>query len=238
MAQSRDSARSGANTPATAGKSSGATPPAPTSETPSGRFNFARLSRLLGPRPAAGQQAGANNGQTAKRSGWGRLLFGMVIFIVAAQVGEYALVLLSTRFPQWRLVQDTVVPKNAFPLLDSMSRFNFIYLLFIVLVYVGLFRFNVIPRDPFGAKARAAERTAAANRPATTGSSGGTRAERRYSARNAATTTSSKPASARQVAAQARATASAAAAAPNGSDSEYERVKAAQRQRRRRATKR
>jgi hypothetical protein len=161
----------------------------------------------------------------------------MLIFIVAAQLGDYALVLLSARFPQWRLV-DTVVPKNAFPLLDTMSRFNFIYLLFIVLLYIGLFRFNVIPRDVFGAKARAAERASAAKRPTTTGASGGTRAERRYSARHAATTTSGKPASARQVAAQARATATASGSAPSGSDSEYERVKAAQRQRRRRSTKR
>ncbi len=229
MAQSSDSARSTRNGSAATNKSSSGTSPAPTGNSPISRFN---LARLWAPRSPTEQQPG----QTPKRPGFGRLLFGMLIFIVVAQVLEYLLFFLNDRFPQWRLVQDTIVSDHSFPILGGMSRFTFIYLIFIVLVYIALYRFNVFPRDPFGAKARAAQQRSA-NTQSAAGSGGGTRAERRHASRHAATTSTGKaPPSARQVAAQARAASPTQIA--SASDTEYERVKAAQRLRKRRETKR
>jgi hypothetical protein len=161
----------------------------------------------------------------------------MLVFIVAAQVGEYVLFFLAGRFPQWNLIRGTVVADKNFPILGGMSRFTFLYLIFIVALYIALYRFNVFPKDPFGAKARAQQqRDAAAPARTSSGTGAGTRAERRHASRHAATTTTAKAPSARQVAAQARA--ATPAKDPGASDSEYERVKAAQRQRRRRETKR
>jgi hypothetical protein len=159
----------------------------------------------------------------------------MLIFIVAAQVGEYIIFFLNGRFPGWHLATATVIADHKFPLLGGMTRFTFIYLIFIVLLYAGLYRFNIFPRDPFGAKARMQQQRDASQQVTTPGA-GSTRAARRHAARHATTSGSVKAPSARQVAAQAKAASPVRQA--GGSDTEYERVKEAQRLRRRRDMKR
>jgi hypothetical protein len=161
----------------------------------------------------------------------------MLIFIVAAQVGEYIIFFLNDRFPGWHLATATVVADHSFPLLGGMTRFTFIYLIFIVLLYAGLYRFNIFPKDPFGAKARMQQQRDASQQ-ATTPGAGSTRAARRHAARHATTSGSGsgKAPSARQVAAQAKAASPVRQA--GGSDTEYERMKVAQRLRRRRDMKR
>lgn len=186
------------------------------------------LSLLVPPRVDRTQGGTAANGaQPARPKGiWRRLLFGMLIFIVAMQVFEYALFFVGAKF-NLHLEQ----PMGAsIPLVGGMSRFTFLFLLFMLVLYIGLLRFNVIPNG----KEMRAQRAAAAQPPAPASTA---RASRRRAARHATTTTTATVSAAKRTATATKVK-SMQATATGISDDVYERVKAAQRLRRRREAKR
>ena|SRR5579872_1285185 len=200
---------------------------------------LSRIPSLLmaSPRTVAAASAADTTTGAKPKSPWRRLLFGMLIFIVAMQVFEYVLFFIGAKFS---LNLNAPVGKSV-PLIGGMSWFTFIYLLFMLVLYIGLLRFGVIPNGKTMRQQRAAAQPAP---PATA-----TRSARKRAARHAATTTATTVSTARRTATTARvksgqgtATASAkATSATNATgigDDAYERVKAAQRTRRRREAKR
>jgi hypothetical protein len=150
--------------------------------------------------------------------------------------------------------------KNTF-LLGGLSGLTLIWFVLIAAFYIALFRFNIMPRDPFNMRAKAESRASTTRGP--TGSVNLTpqaRASRRQAAIAAAATTTKNsrtgrisrtgaktPApllktkagqSAASSSTSSRTKAAPAAAASGNHDAEYERVKAYQRQQRRRVAKR
>ena len=190
------------------------------------------LSRLAPPRVDRASSATPAGAQAAARpkTPWRRLLFGMLIFIVAMQVFQYALFFLQAKFG---LGLNLPVGKSI-PLIGSMSRFTLLYLVFMLVLYFGLLRFNVIPNG----KSLRAQRTMAAQ--PTASSAATSRTARRRAARHAATTTASTVSTARRTATNtpARTKSGQTVEAAGVSDDVYERVKSAQRTRRRREAKR
>jgi hypothetical protein len=187
---------------------------------PTGGQSLRNLMQRLG---LAGQStaSGGANAQRPRSRVW-QFLFGMILFVVGSQLAAYVLFFLDAQF---RLGLNTVVlvPSNV-PLIGGITPFLVLYLAVVILIWVLLYRFNIIPKDPFGAKAaaeaRARERAGAA---------AGTRGSR--SERRAATTASAKTHTEPR-----RAT--TVGHGDEAGDSAYERVKAAQRARRRRSAKR
>lgn len=194
---------------------------------------------MASPRTVAAAAAADTTTGAKPKSPWRRLLFGMLIFIVAMQVFEYVLFFIGAKFD---LNLNASVGKSI-PLIGGMSWFTFIYLLFMLVLYIGLLRFGVIPNG----KTMRQQRAAAAQ-PAPPAAA--TRSARKRAARHAVTTTATTVSTARRTATTARvksgqgvttASAKAATSATNAasmSDDVYERVKAAQRTRRRREAKR
>lgn len=182
---------------------------------------------LLSPSRVDRTQGGAG-AQTARPKGmWRRLFFGMLIFIVAMQVFQYALLFIGAKF---NLHLEQAMGKSI-PLVGGMSRYTFLFLLFMIVLYIGLLRFNVIPN---GKEMRAQRAAAQPQSPA-----GTSRAARRRAARHATTTTTATVSAARRTATVAKTKVKSAQATAAGiSDDVYERVKAAQRLRRRREAKR
>ncbi|HLZ22651.1 MAG TPA: hypothetical protein VKQ30_11070 [Ktedonobacterales bacterium] len=190
------------------------------------------ISRIPSFLMASPPTAAATTAAGAKpKSPWRRLLFGMLIFIVAMQVFEYVLFFIGAKL---KLNLSAPLGKSV-PIIGSLSWFTFIYLLFMLALYIGLLRFNVIPNG----KTMRAQRTAAQQQatPAPT-----THAARKRAARHAVTTTATTVSTARRTATTARVkggqVASTTTNATGIGDDVYERVKAAQRTRRRRDAKR
>ena len=177
----------------------------------------------------------ATTADAKPKSPWRKLLFGLLIFIVAMQVFEYLLYFVGAKF---NLNLGATLGKGV-PIIGGMTWFTFVYLLFMLALYIGLLRFGIIPNG----RALRTQRATAAAQPAPAATS---RAARKRAARHAATTTATTVSTARRTAASARVksgqtgqTAPASATSTTGiSDDVYERVKAAQRTRRRRDARR
>lgn len=171
---------------------------------------------------ARGANGAARPGQP--KGVWRRIFIGMFVFIIGAQVFEYLLLFLDQRFFKLSLETHMVAAKSV-PLLGSVNQFTFIYLLFILLLYIGLMRFNVLPS---GKDLRAQRTQATTSATTSTASSSASRAARKRAARQAGTP-----------AAHTTTTTGRIKSGQDGDhDDVYERVKAAQRLRRRREARR
>jgi hypothetical protein len=157
------------------------------------------------------------------------MLFVLLIFMFGVQLVFYLLALLADKYPGLQLKQP-LVPDRTFPLLGVMPRQEVLFWVIAIVGYILLYRFNIIPRDPMGMKARADARAkeaqaAHAARPVT-------RAGRRNASRLRDTSASGTRAPSPAAAVRAE-------TVPQGPhDAEYLRAKAAQRLRRRRDAKR
>lgn len=221
MAQPREQARANqsAQSAASNGRAqSGATP----GERPS---LLGVLGRVLNPRTAP------TDTKRGRWSNFSKMLFVLLIFMFGVQLVYYLLALLDTKYPGLQL-KKPLIPDPTFPLLGVMPRREVLFWVIAIVGYILLYRFNIIPRDPMGMKARADARAkeaqaAHAARPAT-------RAARRNASRlrDASASTSGTRAPSPAVAVRAE-------TVPQGPhDAEYLRAKAAQRLRRRRDAKR
>lgn len=215
---------------------------AASAEVPSGG-NPGILGRLGGlgsmlTRPAPAAKAGAQS-----RGGMTRFFFGMLILMIGSQVLYYLEALAFTKMGP-SAASAHLWPASV-PVLGGLTPFLLIYFLLIALLWFGLYRFNIIPRDPFGVKAQSAAR---ANATTTATSAPGvrkTRADRRHAA--VATTTTTGKGSVKVKDTNANATTSTPRVAPvtsvrtgipGGSDKAYEQVRSMQKTRKRREVKR
>ena len=250
--------KTGQGTPAPAPKAVKAakapsTPPASVSPAPWQNW----LSRLRGPLTNAPRPDGKPQQQRARGSIF-KSFFGILIWFVASQFIMYGLILLDSALPRVNglpLLESThLLPTNT-PLLGWITPFLLLYGGSVIGLWFLLIRFNLIPRDFFGARAQAQERARRQSQGATTtGASTGprkTRTQRRHA--EAVTQTQ---ANAKNSAKGGKATAKPVAKTPNTPakpakpakpatnapapthDDEYEQVRAADRQRRRRVSKR
>jgi hypothetical protein len=168
---------------------------------------------------ANGASPGANGSAPAPRPGFGRgmskLAIGMLAYVVGSYALQIVLVLVNSTFKLHLEQVQTLFPKTT-PLVGTMTKFALIYFLLVILLIWGLFRFNIIPRDPFGQRGQAQSRTRG-NAPAAPSQETASWSSRRRAARRAA-----------DAAAAAKPTTFAGV-----HDEEYERVRALQRARRR-----
>lgn len=186
----------------------------------SGVSSFFMPSRVNRPQAANGANGAA---RPAQKGTWRRILIGMFVFIVAAQVFEYLLLFLDQKLFGLSLEKHAIAPASV-PLLGGMNQFTFIYLLFILLLYIGLLRFNVLPsgKDLRNQRAQASTTTTS-----TTSSVASRSARKRAARQSSATASHSASTTSRIKSGQA-----------GDHDDAYDRVKAAQRQRRRREARR
>ncbi len=185
--------------------------------------------------PAKNQQNGATPAPAAQsRPPMGRMLIGLLAYLVGSIVLQYLLIWLSATFDLHLERPQALFPRNT-PLVGSMSTYSLLYLLFLVALIWGLYRFNVLPRNLFGT--RAAQRNATPADPPSDGNRRSAAARRARRASQTSASTSTTKASARPAATPTRRAPvqpPAATKSTNGNDDEvYERVKALQRSRRR-----
>src|SRR5579871_5215487 len=87
-----------------------------------------------------------NNPDGTPRSGWTRLLFGMLVLFIGFYIINGVLSLIFTHLP--RATQDALsaplASKNTF-LLGGLSGVEVIFFLAIAIFYIALFRYNIIP---------------------------------------------------------------------------------------------
>lgn len=215
-----------------------ATPPA----APLTRPGF--LSRLVPSRVDRPTDGAGGKPASKPRTGTSKLLFGMLILLVVSQGLEYGLAFAEQRF-HLGLFTPVTTDHSVF-LIGGLRWFEVIYFGLIILLYIALLRFNIIPRDPFNNRARLAANRAGSDsnlqRPAGSAMAR-TRAARRASGTAPVTPPTARP-PVRRFGVKPRAeappvpTATKPVRASGQHDSIYEQVKMAQRQQRRRASKR
>jgi hypothetical protein len=167
-----------------------------------------------GATPTTGANGAAGTPQPKFGRGISKLAIGMLAYVVGSYALQIVLVLVDSTFKLGLGQMQTLLPKNT-PLIGGMTKFALIYFFLVILLIWALFRFNIIPRDPFGARAQAQTRAR-----------GGAAA---------APTTETVSWSARKRAARKAADAAAAnePTFAGAHDDEYQRVRAMQRARRR-----
>src|SRR5258708_39662784 len=112
-----------------------------------------------GAKPAASQPAATPR---PGRSGMSRMLFGMLVLMIGFYVISFLLALLVghlSHSAQTALTRP-LASGNVF-LLGGLNWYTILTLVSLVGLYVVLLRYNIIPRDPFGARQRAQDRVAA-----------------------------------------------------------------------------
>lgn len=229
-----------AKTPTTAKSTPAATNMEKTS-TPTSTPRKSFLSSLLSPAPQTG------SGQ--KRPGLSSLLrftLVLVIFMFVIQGLQVGLLLAEQR---WHIgLLNHVTSDHNTPFLGGLRWFDLIFFLVVIGFYVALIRFNILPRDIFGARARtttAQQASTSIERPAGSGKDR-SRAARRRAAALAEAEAAAKAAKNVKVSKKAAPTpqpmkvpATVSDSQASGEhDAEYYRVKAAQRLQRRRTGKR
>ncbi|HEU5441984.1 MAG TPA: hypothetical protein VFU88_22075 [Ktedonobacterales bacterium] len=151
MAQNRERAPAKSATSASTPEKPGT----PATEAPKRGFS---LARLLAPRPPQGQ-TGANGQPARPRSQFSKMLFGLLILMLAAQVFQVALFYADAQLHLnlSHYIAGTAggtKPGDAF-LFGGMTWFALIYFGAIIGLYFVLLRFNILPKDPFGTRAAA-----------------------------------------------------------------------------------
>ncbi len=202
------------------------------------------FSSLLSPAPA--RQTGANGQAKPGASGMIRFTLVLVVFMFLIQAVQVGLALADN---SWHLgLRNYVTSNHNAPIIGGLHWLDLIFFLIVAAFYIALIRFNILPRDLFGARARttaAQQAKAPIERPAGSGKDR-SRAARRHAAEVAAAAAAAKAAKnnkggkkAAPAPESAKVTASVSDAQASGEhDEEYYRVKAAQRLQRRRTGKR
>ena len=133
-----------------------------------------RIGGLLAPRrtlTTAQQEAQA--GRPARPpSRWGKLLFGFMVYLL----GSFLLQPLILLIFQWLHI-NPAARQPFFPagtwIVGNANVYTLVYFIFLAVFIWALFRFNIIPRDPFGARANAQQRQTGGGAAGATGTSTG-----------------------------------------------------------------
>lgn len=163
-----------------------------------------------------------------QKTGTGRFFMGMLILMIGSQVLFYVEAVVFTAL---HINQNAHLWAGNVPLLGGLTPFLLVYLVLIAALWYGLYRFKIIPRDPFGVKAQQAAR---ANATTATSSIPGVR-KTRSDRRQAAIAASSTPAKGNAKTAKA---APETEITPREHDATYQQVREMQKARRRREVKR
>lgn len=196
--------------------------------------------------PSSATQTSADGQKKPGMSGLIRFSLVLVVFMFVIQALQVGLVLADN---SWHLgLHNFVTTNHSTPVIGGLRWLDLIFFLVVAAFYIALIKFNILPRDLFGARARttaAQQARAPIERPAGSGKDR-SRAARRRAAEVAAAAAAAKAAKnskggkkAAPAPESAKVTASVSDAQASGDhDEEYYRVKAAQRLQRRRAGKR
>jgi hypothetical protein len=122
-----------------------------------GRLRPSAVERTTTPPARANGAATGANGATGAPQpkvgrGMSKLLIGMLAYVVGSYALQIVLVLVDSTFKLNLGQVQTLFPKTT-PLIGPMTKFALIYFLLVIVLIWALFRFNIIPRDPFGARA-------------------------------------------------------------------------------------
>lgn len=238
-----------AKTPVTTNtaKSEKATAPASTekAKAPASTPRKGFFSSLLS--PVSTTQTGAGGQKKSNFSSLLRFTLVLVVFMFVVQGLQIGLFYAEQR---WHLGLSNFVTRNhSTPIIGGLRWLDLIFFVVVIGFYVALIRFNILPRDLFGARSRTATAAQGSQtqieRPAGSGKDR-SRAARRHAAALAEAEAAAKAArnskgGKKTAAAPAPVKVTASVSDPQASgehDAEYYRVKAAQRLQRRRGGKR
>ncbi|HEV2237497.1 MAG TPA: hypothetical protein VGR57_12615 [Ktedonobacterales bacterium] len=137
-----------------------------------GRLRPPAVERSTTAAPPSAQRATPTTGASGANAtpqpkfgrGMSRLAIGMLAYVVGSYALQIVLALINGNFGLGLDQVQTLFPKTT-PLIGTMSKFALIYFILVIVLIWALFRFNIIPRDPFGARAQAQAR-ARGNAPA------------------------------------------------------------------------
>ena len=125
-----------------------------------------RLGSVLAPR---GRGAGGAGKPARPPSPWNKLLFGAMVYLLGSLLLQPLIILLFSWFHISPTARQPFFPANT-PLIGNANVYTLVYFVFLAVFIWLLFRFNIIPRDPFGVRANAQRPSGAAS----TGTSGAT----------------------------------------------------------------
>jgi hypothetical protein len=197
MAQPRQNAAADSKKAGTTGKTSGSGSASGPTPAWRGIFDLNRWRSVLVSRQAASAPAGGAGTQRKPRSGGFRFAMGLLVFLIGVQVIQTLLIVIANQFHLVSFMSSTLVKQPGVFLLSGMRWFDLIFLALLAAFYFLLLRYNIIPRAPFGARARAQAgrvQTRTGSATATVNVTPKTRADRRYAASVATTNTAPKAA--------------------------------------------
>ncbi|HEY7983980.1 MAG TPA: hypothetical protein VID73_07430 [Ktedonobacterales bacterium] len=104
-----------------------------------------------------GANGAAGTPQPKFGRGMSRLAIGMLAYVVGSYALQIVLALVNSTFKLGLEQAQAIFPRTT-PLVGAMTKFALIYFILVIVLIWALFRFNIIPRDPFGARAQARAR--------------------------------------------------------------------------------
>ena len=139
----------------------------------SSRSLMSRIGGFLAPPPRAANSAQQDARATRPQSSWGKLLFGFMVYLLGSFILQPLILLIFGWLHINPAARQTLFPANTW-IIGTANAYTIVYFVFLAVFIWALFRFNIIPRDPFGARANAQRRaTGASGSPGTPGASGG-----------------------------------------------------------------
>lgn len=118
---------------------------------------MSRIGGLLAPprRTVNTAQQGAKAARP--QSSWGRLLFGFMVYLLGSFILQPLILLVFGWLHINPAARQTLFPANTW-IIGTANAYTLVYFVLLALFIWALFRFNIIPRDPFGARANAQRR--------------------------------------------------------------------------------
>lgn len=122
-----------------------------------------RIGSALAPR----RRAVDGGGKPARPpSPWNKLLFGAMVYLLGSLLLQPLIILLFSWFHISPAARQPFFPANT-PLIGNANIYTLVYFVFLAVFIWLLFRFNIIPRDPFGVRANAQQTSRTASSSAT-----------------------------------------------------------------------
>lgn len=129
-----------------------------------------RIGSFFAPPPrTTGNMAQQDSKAARPQSSWGRLLFGFMVYLLGSFILQPLILLIFGWLHINPAARQPFFPANTW-VIGTANVYTLVYFVFLALFIWALFRFNIIPRDPFGARAAAERRAGGAS--ATGGTNG------------------------------------------------------------------
>lgn len=131
---------------------------------------LSRIGGFLAPPRSTGNTTQQGAKAARPQSSWARLLFGFMVYLLGSFILQPLILLVFGWLHINPAARQTLFPANTW-IIGTANAYTLVYFVLLALFIWALFRFNIIPRDPFGARASAQRRASG-----TSGASGGTSA--------------------------------------------------------------